>query len=81
MKLSEWIAAQPRGVLTRLQDITKLAYSTIHNAAEATPRRPVSAKAARKLSDATGGVVSIEEIIRAHETGVERPDSVPPSAA
>ena len=73
------MANEPRGALTRLQEDTKLAYSTIINAVR--PKRPVGATAAKLISDATGGAVSIEELVRSHEAVAESADSSPPSAA
>lgn len=69
MTLAEWIAAEDAkssrgaGEMSRLSRETGIAYSTIHRWVRMKdPDVDVSIKAARLLSQATGGVVSIAEL-------------------
>lgn len=59
MRLKDWVGKEPKGALTRLQLETKLAYTTILRAVNG---EVVSAKTARKLSEATRGEVSAVSI-------------------
>ena len=59
MVLSEWMESQPKGVLTRLARDSGLAYTTVFFIAHGGAVRTL--ETARKLSEATGGEVSVEE--------------------
>lgn len=60
MRLDEWVAQSAAGELSRLARKTKLAYTTVFAIAhgQQTPRY----NTAKRLSDATGGEVSIAEL-------------------
>jgi hypothetical protein len=62
MTLSDWLEAQPKGVLTRLARDSGLAYTTVFFVAHGGSVKTLDT--ARKLSDATGGAVSVEELCR-----------------
>lgn len=55
-----WASEQPRGVLTRAQRVTGLAYSTVH----AATKQRMSPDVARKLSRFTKGAVKAAEIVK-----------------
>jgi hypothetical protein len=60
MHLDEYVAREGRGTLERLRDQTKLAYTTLYRAKR---REPIKTwEAAKAISIATGGVVSIPEL-------------------
>jgi hypothetical protein len=60
MTFAEWIQAQPRGTMKRLEREIRIGYSTLHKlkGGAGIARYAV----AQRLSDATGGLVSIDEI-------------------
>ena len=58
MQLAEYVAREGRGTLSRLQRATGLAYTTVFRAL----KRPPTYETALKLSAATDGVVSVEEL-------------------
>jgi len=60
MRLDEWIAQRPAGELSRLQRATRLAYTTVFAIAhgQQTPRYAT----AKRISDATGGEVTIADL-------------------
>lgn len=61
MQLSEWCAIKGRGEMSRLARETRLAYSTVFEAAK-NGKPIVEYATAKKISDATGGEVSIAEL-------------------
>lgn len=60
MRLDEWVQTRGEGAITRLQSQTGLSYTAVHDAVRG-KSRPTYATAMR-LSAATGGRVSAEEI-------------------
>lgn len=58
MDFRTFVNGKPK-ILTRLMRSTGLAYSTVLRAAQS---KPLSYKSARTLSDATGGLVSVDEL-------------------
>ena len=58
MQLAEYVAREGRGTLAKLQRATGLAYTTVFRAL----KRPPTYETAQKLSLATGGSVSIDEL-------------------
>ncbi len=60
MQLSDWIAREGRGSVTRLMRETGLAYTTIHYAARGEAISQYDT--AKRISVATGGEVSIKEL-------------------
>jgi hypothetical protein len=72
MRFSEYVAREGKGVLSRVMRSTGLAWGTIVKASQG---RPVTYPVAKKISDATGGEVSVASLC---ETGSIPP---PPSSA
>jgi DNA-binding transcriptional regulator YdaS (Cro superfamily) len=60
MKLSDWVEREGPGAMTKLTQRSGLAYSTVHRVVHDCSR--ATTKAARALSEATGGEVTIAEI-------------------
>ncbi len=60
MRLREWLATQPKGTQARLVRETGLGETTVHLAS--CGRRVGRYETARKISEATGGAVSIAEL-------------------
>lgn len=58
MLLAEYVAREGRGTLARLQRATGLAYTTVFRAL----KRPPTYETALKLSAATGGAVTVDEL-------------------
>lgn len=58
--MSEWVAREGSGAISRLSRETGLAYTTVFEAAHG--RRAVRYETAKRISEATDGVVTIEEI-------------------
>lgn len=59
MRLADWCAARGRGEVKRLSAVTGLSYTTLWRGL----RRPVQGKTAEKISAATGGEVTIAELV------------------
>lgn len=78
MRLSEWAKLKGRGELSRLSHATGLAYTTVLAGVEGKLKRYDVAK---KISDATGGEVTVAELCE--PASVEResaPESSEPAA-
>lgn len=60
MTLKEWVAKQGRGALTRIQESTGLAYSTVLHAVGG---NPIEYATAKKISAATGGEVTVADLL------------------
>jgi hypothetical protein len=60
MTLADWVKKQGRGAISRLMRETGLAYTTILAARD--QRWTARGDTARKISEATGGAVSIAEL-------------------
>lgn len=60
MYLSEYVTREGRGALSRIQRETGLAYTTVFRAARG--RAIKKYEVARRISAATGGAVSVEEL-------------------
>ena len=75
MHLRDWVRQQvpSRGALTRLQEVTGLAYSTIHAAFRGEPVRLY--ETARKISEATHGQVSVAELCESVVSVSEVPEA------
>lgn len=59
MQFVDWVRGQPRGVLKRIERQQNVGYGTIFRAVRG---QAVSFPIAKKLSAATNGAVSIEEL-------------------
>lgn len=59
MRLREWLDADPARTIDKLKMRAGIAYPTAWKAASG---RPVSYAVAKKISEATGGAVSIDEL-------------------
>ena len=70
--VKQQIKAGDKGPKTRLMRETGLAWSTIMRAHS---RLPLSYPSARKLSEATGGLVSVAELCEPTKTPPEAPES------
>lgn len=86
MRLGQWVKQQGVGELTRLRRETGVAYTTIHLLAH--DHHPATYAVAVKLSDATGGAVSVAELcelprkrLRRARRQHKRIDSAPLAAA
>lgn len=62
MRMPEYIKDKPRGEKARLARVSGLAYGTVHNVCNGELLKTYDA--AEKLSAATGGVVSIDELCK-----------------
>lgn len=60
MTLTEWVEAEGHGALSKLQRDTGLAYTTVFHAAKEGVK---TIDVARKIVAATGGRVTLEELI------------------
>jgi hypothetical protein len=60
MLLQEWIERQGRGAITRLARLSGLNYTTVYYPAYGAPVKTYDA--AKRISAATGGAVSIQEL-------------------
>lgn len=60
MRFSEWVGTQPRGTLKRLERQTGVGYTTLQRLRLG--QTLVRYDIARKLSEATGGEVSIDDL-------------------
>ena len=83
MKLCQWVEREGVGSLSRLARETGLAYTTVFEASHGT--RTVRYETAKLISRATGGEVSVEDLLEpdADDSDEEEHvrDSLPPSAA
>jgi hypothetical protein len=68
-----WLRKQPRGTLTRAQEATRLAYSTLHYARV---RRLTDESAAEALASFARGAFAHEDLLRPSERGRSRKASV-----
>lgn len=60
MTFSEWLTTQPRGALMRVEREVACSHTTLWRIQGGKP--VTSYKLARKISDATGGAVSVDEL-------------------
>ena len=62
MRLKEYLDSKPRGELARLQERSGVTYGTIWNLANKPGEVLKTYDTAKRLSDATGGAVTIAEL-------------------
>jgi hypothetical protein len=60
MGFPEWVRSQPYGVLKRLERELGIGYTTINRVMRGVP---CSGRVAKLLSDATGGLVTVEALV------------------
>ncbi len=63
MTLADWVKDAGRGAMSRLSQSTGVAYSTVHNAVKGQLIKQYDV--AKKLSDATGGLVTVADLCEA----------------
>lgn len=80
MLLSQWIQRQGHGAITRLASATGLNYTTVFYPCHGDPVKTYDV--AKRISAATGGLVSIEELCEpAEDTAQKRKRTVVRSSA
>lgn len=61
MRLAQWVKEQGYGEIARIAAVTGLRYGTVHKLATK-PDRTARGSTAARISKATGGIVTVEEL-------------------
>jgi hypothetical protein len=74
MGFQEWVSAQPRGVLKRLERELRIGYTTLGCVKNG---RPASPRVAALLFTATGGACSVNELLYPPDAPVDKRARLP----